>query len=104
MRVIDLVNDREVRNNLLQISYSARKSLAGAHFQKMPNCREIKREVKLVNTIQSVSARINVGATSGGDGGAMDWKKKYEEELDKRSTIEEQNDDLQTQVCNCKSD
>ena len=97
--------------------------MSEAHCQKMPNCREIKREansvitiqsvpstmnggaeVKLVNTIRSVSARTNVGAQSGGSrGDAMDWKKKYEEELHKRSTIEEQNDDLQTQVFNCKS-
>ena len=69
----------------------------------MPNCREIKREANSVITIQSVSSTMNGGATSGGDGGAIDWKKKYEEELDKRSTIEEQNDDLQTQVFNCKS-
>ena len=77
--------------------------MSEAHFQKMPNIREIKREVKLVNTIQSVPSTMNGGATSGGDGGAIDWKKKYEEELAKRSTIEEQNDDLQTQVFNCKS-
>ena len=78
--------------------------MSEAHFQKMPNCREIKREANSVITIQSVPSTMNGGATSGGgDGGAIDWKTKYEEELDKRSTIEEQNDDLQTQVFNCKS-
>ena len=70
-----------------------------AYFPKMPNNIEIKKEVKLVNTIQSVSAQTNVGAPScGSRGDAIDWKKKYEEEFDKRSGIEEQNDDLQSQV------
>ena len=59
----------------------------------------IKREVNLVNTIQSVSLQTNGSATSSGSGGgAIDWKKKYKEEFDKRFAIEEQYDDLQTQV------
>ena len=65
----------------------------------------IKREVNLVNTIQSVSLQTNGSATSSGattpsvsGGGAIDWKKKYKEEFDKRFAIEEQYDDLQTQV------
>ena len=69
----------------------------------------IKREVNLVNTIQSVSlqtggsAAPGSSATPGGsgrgaNGGAIDWKKKYKEEFDKRFAIEEQYDDLQTQV------
>ena len=75
----------------------------------------IKREVSLVNTIQSVSLQTGGSATSGGaatpggavtrggsggaNGGALDWKRKYKEEFDKRFAIEEQYDDLQTQVC-----
>ena len=70
----------------------------------------IKREVNLVNTIQSVSLQTGGSATSGGgaatpggsggaNGGALDWKRKYKEEFDKRFAIEEQYDDLQTQVC-----
>ena len=74
----------------------------------------IKREVNLVNTIQSVSLQTGGGATSGSsatpsgsatpggsggaNGGAVDWKRKYKEEFDKRFAIEEQYDDLQTQV------
>ena len=69
----------------------------------------IKREVNLVNTIQSVSSQTGgsaasgSSATPGGSGGganngAIDWKKKYKEEFDKRFAIEEQYDDLQTQV------
>ena len=70
----------------------------------------IKREVNLVNTIQSVSLQAGGSATSGGavtsggaatpggSGGALDWKRKYKEEFDKRFAIEEQYDDLQTQV------
>ena len=74
----------------------------------------IKREVNLVNTIQSVSLQSGGSATSGGkatlggavtpggsggaNGGALDWKRKYKEEFDKRFAIEEQYDDLQTQV------
>ena len=69
----------------------------------------IKREVNLVNTIQSVSLQTGGSATSGGgaatpggsggaNGGALDWKRKYKEEFDKRFAIEEQYDDLQTQV------
>ena len=34
----------------------------------------------------------------GRDGGAVDWKKKYEEEFDKRSAIEEEYDNFQAQV------
>lgn len=71
----------------------------------------IKREVNLVNTIQSVSLQTGGSATSGGpatpggsatpggaNGGALDWKRKYKEEFDIRFAIEEQYDDLQTQV------
>ena len=71
----------------------------------------IKREVNLVNTIQSVSLQTGGSATPGGtatpggsatpggaNGGALDWKRKYKEEFDKRFAIEEQYDDLQTQV------
>ena len=70
----------------------------------------IKREINLVNTIQSVSLQTNGSATSSGSailggsatpgGGAIDWKKKYKDEFDKRFAIEEQFDDLQTQVLN----
>ena len=69
----------------------------------------IKREVNLVNTIQSVSLQTGGSATpgssatpggsGGANGGALDWKRKYKEEFDKRFAIEEQYDDLQTQVC-----
>ena len=74
----------------------------------------IKREVNLVNTIQSVSLQTGGSTTPGGavtpsgaatpggsglaNGGALDWKRKYKEEFDKRFAIEEQYDDLQTQV------
>ena len=68
----------------------------------------IKREVNLVNTIQSVSLQTGGSATpgssatpggsGGANGGAVDWKRKYKEEFDKRFAIEEQYDDLQTQV------
>ena len=65
----------------------------------------IKREVNLVNTIQSVSLQTGGSATPGGtatpggaNSGALDWKRKYKEEFDKRFAIEEQYDDLQTQV------
>ena len=74
----------------------------------MPKSKEIKtetikREVNLVNTIQSVSLQTNGSATPSGTatprgGSAIDWKKKYKEEFDKRFAIEEQYDDLQTQV------
>ena len=69
------------------------------------NPKTFKTEVRLVNTIKSESSRTyhsdggpksGVRMSSGGDG--IDWKKKYKEELDKRFEIEEQNDDLQTQV------
>ena len=86
-----------------------------AHLKKMPKSRGIKpevikREINLVNTIQSVSLQTNGSATSSGSailggsatpgGGAIDWKKKYKDEFDKRFAIEEQFDDLQTQVLN----
>ena len=68
----------------------------------------IKREVNLVNTIQSVSLQTGGSAAPGGaatpggsggaNGGASDWKRKYKEEFDKRFAIEEQYDDLQTRV------
>ena len=69
----------------------------------------IKREVNLVNTIQSVSLQTGgsaapgssatpSGSGGGSNGGVIDWKKKYKEEFDKRFAIEEQYDDLQTQV------
>ena len=90
-------------------------------WKKMPKSRGIKpevikREINLVNTIQSVSLQTNGSATSSGSailgasatssgsatpgGGAIDWKKKYKDEFDKRFAIEEQFDDLQTQVLN----
>ena len=79
----------------------------------MPKSGEIKpevieRKVNLVNTIQSASLQNNGSATSSGTptpgriatpgGGTIDWKKKYNDEFDKRFAIEEQYDDLQTQV------
>ena len=65
----------------------------------MPNAKEIKREANSVTTIQSVSSQMNGGvASAGSDGGAIDWKRKYEEEFDKRCANEEQYDNLQAQV------
>ena len=65
----------------------------------MPTNRAIKREANSDATIQSVPCQMNPSAaSSGSDGGALDWKKKYTEEFDKRSAIEEQYDNLQAQV------
>ena len=73
----------------------------------MPKSREIaKREVYSTvcgvdHSVRTPSRTPTNSGTPTPGGGAIDWKKKYKDEFDKRFALEEQYDDLQTQVINC---